>query len=195
VKAFTEEERERFLTPEELPRLFDAIDAAEDKRIADYLRLALLTGARKTALLRMRFADADLTRAVWTIPPNDSKNGKPIHVPLVAEALEVLRSRLFAAGGGEYVFPWSAWDRAFDRPDETAGEGVRRCRIHGRSAPRSAEDVRVVASGERVVRTADRQEPRTPPLSLHTGLRSADIGSRAGIGRAGYLGDDGGCEG
>lgn len=105
VKAFTEEERERFLTPEELPRLFDAIDAAEDKRIADYLRLALLTGARKTALLRMRFADADLTRAVWTIPPSDSKNGKPIHVPLVAEAVEVLRSRLFAAGGGEYVFP------------------------------------------------------------------------------------------
>ena len=105
VKAFTEEERERFLSPEELPRLFDAIDAAEDKRIADYLRLALLTGARKTALLRMRFADADLTRAVWTIPPSDSKNGKPIHVPLVAEAVEVLRSRLFAAGGGEYVFP------------------------------------------------------------------------------------------
>jgi integrase len=105
VKAFTEEERERFLTPEELPRLFDAIDAAEDKRIADYLRLALLTGARKTALLRMRFADADLTRAVWSIPPSDSKNGKPIHVPLVAEAVEVLRSRLFAAGGGEYVFP------------------------------------------------------------------------------------------
>jgi integrase len=105
VKAFTEEERERFLTPEELPRLFDAIDAAEDKRIADYLRLALLTGARKSALLRMRFADADLTRAVWTIPPSDSKNGKPIHVPLVAEAVEVLRSRLFAAGGSEYVFP------------------------------------------------------------------------------------------
>jgi integrase len=105
VRAFAEEERERFLSPEELPRLFDAIDAAEDVRIADYLRLALLTGARKTALLRMRFADADLTRAVWTIPPTDSKNGKPIHVPLVAEAVEVIRSRLFAASGREYVFP------------------------------------------------------------------------------------------
>jgi integrase len=105
VKAFTEEERERFLTPEELPRLFDAIDAAEDVRIADYLRLALLTGARKTALLRMRFADVDLARAVWTIPPSDSKNAKPIHVPLVPEAVEVIRSRQFAAGGREYVFP------------------------------------------------------------------------------------------
>ncbi len=105
VKPFGEEERERFVTPEELPRLFDAIDAAEDVRIADYLRLALLTGARKSALLRMRFADVDLARAVWTIPPSDSKNGKPIHVPLVAEAVEVIRSRQFAAGGREYVFP------------------------------------------------------------------------------------------
>jgi integrase len=93
------------VTPEELPRLFDAIDAAEDVRIADYLRLALLTGARKTSILRMRFADVDLARAVWTIPASDSKNGSPVHVPLVAEAVEVIRSRLVAAGGREYVFP------------------------------------------------------------------------------------------
>ena len=105
VKAFGEEERERFITPEELPRLFDAIDAAEDVRIADYLRLALLTGARKSALLRMRFADVDLVRSVWSIPSSDSKNKHPVHVPLVPEAVEVIRSRQFAAGGREYVFP------------------------------------------------------------------------------------------
>ncbi len=105
VKPFSEQERERFLTPEELPRLFDAIDAAEDVRIADFLRLALLTGARKTSILRMRFADADLIRAVWTIPANDSKNKSPVHVPLVAEAVEVIRARLVAADGREFVFP------------------------------------------------------------------------------------------
>ena len=105
VKPFAEHERERFVTPEELPRLFDAIDAAEDVRIADFLRLALLTGARKTALMRMRFADVDLGRAVWTIPPADSKNGSPVHVPLVPEAVEVIRSRLVAAGGRVWVFP------------------------------------------------------------------------------------------
>jgi integrase len=105
VKPFSEQERERFVTPEELPRLFDAIDAAEDVRIADYLRLALLTGARKSAILRMRFADVDLGRAVWTIPSADSKNGQPVHVPLVAEAVEVIRSRRLAAGEREWVFP------------------------------------------------------------------------------------------
>ena len=105
VKPFAEAERERFVTPEELPRLFDAIDGAEDVRIADFLRLALLTGARKGALLRMRYADVDLARAVWTIPASDSKNGAVVHVPLVAEAVEVIRARLVAAGGREYVFP------------------------------------------------------------------------------------------
>ena len=105
VKPFPEEERERFVTEQELPRLFDAIDAAEDVRIADFLRLALLTGARKGALLRMRFADVDLARAVWTIPSTDSKNKSPIHVPLVADAVEIIRSRLVASKGREYVFP------------------------------------------------------------------------------------------
>jgi integrase len=105
VKPFAEQERERFVTPEELPRLFDAIDGFEDVRIADFLRLALLTGARKSAILRMRFADVDLGRAVWTIPATDSKNGQPVHVPLVPESVEVIRSRLVAAGGREWVFP------------------------------------------------------------------------------------------
>lgn len=105
VKPFPELERERFVTPDELPRLFDAIDAAEDVRVADFLRLALLTGARKTAILRMRFKDIDLGRAVWTIPASDSKNGSPVHIPLVPEAVDVLRSRLAAACGGEWVFP------------------------------------------------------------------------------------------
>jgi len=105
VKRFAEQERERFVTPEELPQLFDAIDAAPDVRVADFLRLALLTGARKSAILRMKFQDVDLVRAVWTIPSSDSKNKAPVHVPLVPEAVEVIRSRLIAAGGWEWVFP------------------------------------------------------------------------------------------
>lgn len=105
VKPFGEKAREQFVTAAELPRLFDAIDAFEDVRIADFLRLALLTGARRSSLLRMRFTDIDLAREVWTIPADDSKNGSPIQVPLVAEAVEVIRSRMMTAGGRDWVFP------------------------------------------------------------------------------------------
>ena len=105
VKPFTEAERERFVTPEELPRLFDAIEAAEDERIGDFLRLALLTGARKSAILRMKFADVDLGRAVWTIPASDSKNGQTVHLPLVADAVKVIKARQAVADGRAWVFP------------------------------------------------------------------------------------------
>lgn len=105
VKPFAEAERERFVTPEELPRLFDAIEAAEDERIADFLRLALLTGARKSAILRMKFADVDLGRAVWTIPASDSKNGQTVHLPLVADAVKVIKARQAVADGRAWVFP------------------------------------------------------------------------------------------
>jgi integrase len=104
VRRFPEQERERFVTPDELPRLFDAIDSA-DRQIADFLRLALLTGARKTAIMRMKYADVDLGRAVWSIGRDDSKNKAPIHIPLVPEAVEVIRARLADANGCEYVFP------------------------------------------------------------------------------------------
>ena len=105
VKPFAEAERERFVTPEELPRLFDAIDACEDVRIADFLRIALLTGARKGSILQMKFADVDLGRALWIIPAIDSKSKVPVHIPLVPEAIEILRARLAAAGDREFVFP------------------------------------------------------------------------------------------
>ena len=105
VKPFAEAERERFVTPEELPRLFDAIDACEDVRIADFLRIALLTGARKGSILQMKFADVDLSRALWIIPAIDSKSKVPVHIPLVPEAIEILRARLAAAGDREFVFP------------------------------------------------------------------------------------------
>jgi integrase len=135
VKPFPEQERERFVTEQELPRLFDAIDAAEDVRIADFLRLALLTGARKGALLRMRFADVDLPRAVWTIPATDSKNGSPVHVPLVPEAVEVIRSRLVAAKGREYVFPGRHGKGFLSDPTKPIGKvfaaaGLKDVRLH-----------------------------------------------------------------
>lgn len=71
MKPVPEQERERFVTPEELPRLFDAIDTAPDARIADFHRLARYTSQRQAALLRMKFADLDLARAVWT----DTRSG------------------------------------------------------------------------------------------------------------------------
>ncbi|MGI9404373.1 MAG: tyrosine-type recombinase/integrase, partial [Hyphomicrobium sp.] len=55
------------------------------------LRLLLLTGARKGAVLAMRWASIDLTSGVWTKTLSDTKQKRPHRVPLNDAAVELLR--------------------------------------------------------------------------------------------------------
>ncbi len=126
IKKFREKSRERFLRAEELPRLFRALEQDANPDIRDYVLLALLTGARKSNLLAMRWEEIHLEREVWEIPL--TKNGGGQTVPLMAEAREILRRRRRADPGGEFVFPGrgrsghlqepkKAWQRILERAD------------------------------------------------------------------------------
>jgi integrase len=125
VKKFKMKSRDRFLTANEMPCLFAAL-AEEDNRIArDYILMSLLTGARKGNVLAMRWKDIDFHSKTWRIP--ETKNGEPLTVPLMAQAIEILQERKKAnakAGNGnsEFVFsgtgiaghladPKKAWKR------------------------------------------------------------------------------------
>ena len=72
---------------------------------SDFFLLALETGARRAALLAMRWADLDLEAGVWVIPSNWSKNRRELAIPLIAEAITVLRRRLKARAESPWVFP------------------------------------------------------------------------------------------
>jgi integrase len=54
------------------------------------LALILFTGCRKNEVLRLRWRDVDFAGAELRLP--DTKKGKPDVVPLVPEAIEVLRA-------------------------------------------------------------------------------------------------------
>lgn len=101
IERFTEQSRERFLDASEVRRFLDAVEASPHEDARDFLTLLLFTGARKGSLYRMRWAD--ISGDVWTIPAEDSKNGRPVSLPLAAAAIETLRRR--ADNGSEYVFP------------------------------------------------------------------------------------------
>ena len=58
-----ENERERFLTPEEIGRLANALDAAKDQRAAGIIRLCMLTGARSGEVRQARFEQFNLDLA------------------------------------------------------------------------------------------------------------------------------------
>jgi integrase len=123
LKFYQERKRERFLSPDELQRVNEALIAETDWRWRTYFPLLLLLGLRKNELLGARWSDVDLDQRTIKIP--DTKAGRSHLLPLPAAAvamLEELPSRdksewLFPSFGksGHIVEVKSAWGRIRDR--------------------------------------------------------------------------------
>ena len=121
VKMFKETSRERFLQPDEMKRLFDALESEETgEDFRDYIYLSLFTAARRSNVLAMRWVDLDLDAKLWTIPGEVSKNSATMRVPLAEAAIDVLNRRRITANSifvfpseesatGHYCTPTKAW--------------------------------------------------------------------------------------
>ena len=91
----------RFLSREEVARLHRVLDRqTRDSRReqADIIRLLLLTGCRRSEILRLRWSEVDRDRLVLA----DGKTGPRI-VPLNTQARRILERRL--RGASPFVFP------------------------------------------------------------------------------------------
>ena len=104
VKRFPEEKRDRFLGADELPSFFKAL-LAENATFRDFFLLAILSGARRSNVQSMAWADVDLNAAYWRIP--STKSGVPVVVPLVPAAVAILTARRKITNGSPFVFPSS----------------------------------------------------------------------------------------
>jgi integrase len=130
VQKFPEHQRERFLTADELPRFFGAMDElvneagervkqakaddrigelraaqrvrAERENFRDFVLLCLLTGARRRSVSGMSWLDVNLERGLWTIPT--TKSGDAVTLPLTPDALQILAKRQKQADS-QWVFP------------------------------------------------------------------------------------------
>ncbi|MDP3078707.1 site-specific integrase [Bradyrhizobium sp.] len=105
VERFEERVRTRRLAPEELTRLWEALEAENGSLWSDFFRILVETGARRAALCAMRWQDLDLTAAVWTVPAIWSKNKRELAVPLTSQAVKVLQHR-FSAGAAPSTWVW-----------------------------------------------------------------------------------------
>lgn len=90
--------RTRFLSLEEEAQLCQAIGEPYDA----WVRLAILTGLRKSEQFALRWADIDLDRGLITLPHTKSGNVQYVH--LIDEA-KVLLSRLIPGNTSVWVFP------------------------------------------------------------------------------------------
>ncbi len=108
VKMFRELKRDRWLRPDEIRRMFEALSQEPDPVFRGALTFLLLTGARKTEALRAKWEDIDFDSAFWRIPK--PKAQKPQTIPLSGQALAVLQS-LPRVAGSPWVFPGRATDK------------------------------------------------------------------------------------
>ncbi|HEY9867578.1 MAG TPA: tyrosine-type recombinase/integrase [Candidatus Obscuribacterales bacterium] len=132
ISLFPERARERFLNKDEVKRLLHALLTEADHQIRDFVMLSLLTGARKSNIVSMRWQDIDLDSGVWTIP--ETKNGTSQTIALTAIEIAIL-ARRHTTIDGDYVFPGrgpkghlvelkKAWYRLLARAD------IKDCTLH-----------------------------------------------------------------
>lgn len=101
IKKFKEKSRDRFLQADEAPRFFEAL-AEEEAKTRDFFLLSLLTGARKSNTLAMKWSDINFERGEWRIPL--TKSGDPLTVSLSSKAIEILEG-LKVNKSSPWVFP------------------------------------------------------------------------------------------
>jgi integrase len=120
VRRYPEEKRERWLQPDGLTRLHEALNGYSDQRASNAIRLILLTGSRKSEVLKATWPEMDLERGVWTKPSHHTKQKKLEHVPLNSPALELLRRMFSWAKEAHALEPESAMGPLFPGKDGKA---------------------------------------------------------------------------
>ena len=101
IKFFKEVKRDRFVTPNELPRLWTALQHEPNPYVRGAFVVGLLTGARRSEVLTMQWEDLDIPHALWRIP--DTKAGRPHTIPLPIPVIKDLL-KLPRLNGTTYVF-------------------------------------------------------------------------------------------
>jgi integrase len=101
-----ENARERFLSHEEIRKLAEALETAEDRRAADIIRLCMLTGARVGEVRQAQFVHFNLEHLSWSKPASMTKQRKVHRLPISDEAAAIVRQRqLLVPRGCQLLFP------------------------------------------------------------------------------------------
>ena len=117
--------RTETMTDVQLGAYMAALDAMQDRLAAAYLRVALLTGVRKNALLRLRWADVDFSAGRILLRAAAAKNRRDCHIPLVPAVAEILRrlprTSVYVFPGRDGALPRSDFRRAARQARDAAG--------------------------------------------------------------------------
>jgi site-specific recombinase XerD len=126
IKKYREKSRDRFIQPHEMPHFMYALNNEENTTVRDFFWILLLTGARKTNTLMMRWEEISWELQSWRIP--NSKNGEVLVLPLIDRAIEILRARRFLTNS-EWVFPGNDPEKYYNDPKRAWRRTLKRATI------------------------------------------------------------------
>lgn len=177
IQKFRLNSRERFLTPSEVDRFFSALEKCRNRHMKALIYLCIYTGARSGNVMSMRWTDIDFGESVWTIP--DSKNGEPYKVPLIPQAIDLLKScprtSVFvfpSPSGGHVVNPRKTWYKILD------DAGISGLRMHDLRRSLGSWQARTGASLSIIGKTLNHRDPKSTSIYARLDLspvRSAMI--------------------
>lgn len=75
------------------------------EEVKGYFFLVLFCGSRKTETLKLRKENVNLERRTLRFPGTDTKNGKPLILPIPDYVFPFFRDRIEAQDGSVYIFP------------------------------------------------------------------------------------------
>lgn len=126
---------ERYLSEQELPRLLNVLNAPhsygiDNLTIVALVKFLLITGVRKREAMDVKWTDINLDTGVWLLTHN--KSGKARHINLNHEALNIIKAMPQCS---EYVFanpktllPFNDMRKTFDKIMDSAN--ISNIRIH-----------------------------------------------------------------
>jgi integrase len=121
AKAEVNGSRERVLSEEELRTLWRGLG---DNRFSEIVRLLLLTAARRNEIGNLQWSEIDVARKLIVLPPERTKNGRGLELPLSTQALAVIE-RTPRRNSSAFLFSdangFKGWDQDKGRLDQRLG--------------------------------------------------------------------------
>jgi integrase len=121
AKAEMGASRDRVLSQEELRKLWRALT---DNRFSEIVRLLLLTACRRNEIGNLTWDEIDLKRKLIVLPPDRTKNGRGLELPLSTQALAII-DRTPRRNTAPFLFSdangYKGWDQDKIRLDHRLG--------------------------------------------------------------------------
>jgi hypothetical protein len=121
-RALTNGARERTPSDAELREIWNA---TLDDDYGQIVHILMLTGARKSEIANLTWAEVDLSEALITLPPRRVKGGRAHEIPLTPAVLAILKARQ-RQEGRDFVFGSGQGGLAGQRPKPSWTSGLRR---------------------------------------------------------------------